>query len=217
MAKTGSSPLSRGIRSPGFRVPAPVRIIPALAGNTSRTNRGSVLRTDHPRSRGEYAMCFLMAAAGFGSSPLSRGIRPPVRSGEPFSGIIPALAGNTTTATIPTGASTDHPRSRGEYADKIAPSVKKQGSSPLSRGIPIRWGRSCRGRRIIPALAGNTTPAAARPRMRPDHPRSRGEYSLFREHYANGGGSSPLSRGIPTIPEPHPPRRRIIPALAGNT
>ena len=70
----GSSPLSRGIRTPRRRGPSPTRIIPALAGNTCQlgccvhwggiipalagnTRSGSRIRSpvrDHPRSRGEY-------------------------------------------------------------------------------------------------------------------------------------------------------------------
>ena len=71
--------------------------------------------------------------------------------------------------------------------------------------------------RIIPALAGNTT-ASSTPRSRArDHPRSRGEYYLWRSVAWNGGGSSPLSRGIQLPETPTIVPARIIPALAGNT
>ena len=50
----GSSPLSRGIRG-GVPGPEPgLRIIPALAGNTSRIPESCYGLADHPRSRGEY-------------------------------------------------------------------------------------------------------------------------------------------------------------------
>ena len=50
----GSSPLSRGIpASTGPQLP-PVRIIPALAGNTRNPGLPEVGTKDHPRSRGEY-------------------------------------------------------------------------------------------------------------------------------------------------------------------
>ena len=91
------------------------------------------------------------------------------------------------------------------------------GSSPLSRGIlwvdgegPEIWG-------IIPALAGNT-PALGLGRLpKPDHPRSRGEYRPGKRLNCSSTGSSPLSRGIRNQGHDSQRRRRIIPALAGNT
>ena len=51
----------------------------------------------------------------------------------------------------------DHPRSRGEYKMQAILVDKKFGSSPLSRGIlAVTYGLAER-KRIIPALAGNTT------------------------------------------------------------
>ena len=134
----GSSPLSRGIPS-GVRGRAGRwRIIPALAGNTS--------------------FWALPWDATLGSSPLSRGIRR-LRRPVPATGrIIPALAGNTGASTTPQPSPTDHPRSRGEYIAATAWGVTTPGSSPLSRGIPGRRPRRNRHLRIIPALAGNTSP-----------------------------------------------------------
>ena len=50
-----------------------------------------------------------------------------------------------------------------------------------------------------------------------DHPRSRGEYFHARFHDPGTSGSSPLSRGILTIPAQSIQVFGIIPALAGNT
>ena len=50
----GSSPLSRGIRTPAGNRVCEARIIPALAGNTTGVLRHVMLARDHPRSRGEY-------------------------------------------------------------------------------------------------------------------------------------------------------------------
>ena len=94
-------------------------------------------------------------------------------------------------------ASTDHPRSRGEYRLRHAALRAGSGSSPLSRGIPQESARVRLPRRIIPALAGNTTPPSRCPHCHGDHPRSRGEYRRRRRPYLLGCGSSPLSRGIP--------------------
>ena len=93
----------------------------------------------------------------------------------------------------------------------------RRGSSPLSRGIPAVPGPGGEDRRIIPALAGNTTPPSALPCAPPDHPRSRGEYGglhLLRHLWV---GSSPLSRGILVHHQPEDRFDGIIPALAGNT
>ena len=51
----GSSPLSRGIRRRPGQHPTRVRIIPALAGNTSDRSSNPGTSPDHPRSRGEYS------------------------------------------------------------------------------------------------------------------------------------------------------------------
>ena len=174
---------------------------------------------------------------GWGSSPLSRGIRSDVALRQCDGGIIPALAGNTepqpqpgTAARIIPAlagnthrprrgdqANEDHPRSRGEYIS--APPSRRPGigSSPLSRGIPRQGLRRHEERRIIPALAGNTVAAGNLRALQTDHPRSRGEYGrrggLRRPHE----GSSPLSRGILEAIPPLGSPRGIIPALAGNT
>ena len=93
----------------------------------------------------------------------------------------------------------------------------KNGSSPLSRGIPRPVAATWRSARIIPALAGNTPSPGSTTTSPADHPRSRGEYPITGVDDYIARGSSPLSRGIRC---PTPPRRglsRIIPALAGNT
>ena len=71
--------------------------------------------------------------------------------------------------------------------------------------------------RIIPALAGNTMMEVHPFSMSRDHPRSRGEYSSPCGTSCGGGGSSPLSRGIPRYVLVKVGRYGIIPALAGNT
>ena len=111
----------------------------------------------------------------------------------------------------------DHPRSRGEYFPCFRLCLKRSGSSPLSRGIPLSVSAQLKSTGIIPALAGNTADREWCKRGRGDHPRSRGEYWITAEFLKSPLGSSPLSRGIPAVRG----RRRfaggIIPALAGNT
>ena len=131
----GSSPLSRGIRGKIEDIYVGLRIIPALAGNTSLLPARGVTSTDHPRSRGEYWSQKMALLSQAGSSPLSRGILCLSRWLVRTPGIIPALAGNTQASDPRFRAARDHPRSRGEYM--LAGDVLRQlpGSSPLSRGI----------------------------------------------------------------------------------
>ena len=51
--------------------------------------------------------------------------------------------------------------------------------------------------RIIPARAGFTSVTLTGGTSRPDHPRSRGVYTLHQDMADLGGGSSPLARGLP--------------------
>ena len=154
-----------------------MRIIPALAGNTPCSAWLFFLRRDHPRSRGEYYTPGYHGMGVTGSSPLSRGIRFAKQRGGLIVGIIPALAGNTFQGVKTLTTNKDHPRSRGEYRIIRVTSCQDTGSSPLSRGIRyvLQGGVAPGG--IIPALAGNTPLQCICTSERPDHPRSRGEYT----------------------------------------
>ena len=213
----GSSPLSRGIHNTPSKLLVVPGIIPALAGNTIDITFPHVENEDHPRSRGEYWRPLFTGVLGKGSSPLSRGILVVDLDLDAGEGIIPALAGNTEERIQRARHAEDHPRSRGEYAF-AAPARKSQtGSSPLSRGIRCSGYRRGWLRRIIPALAGNTTfPSCMNP-SRKDHPRSRGEYRVETTTSHADNGSSPLSRGIRLMGTRDAHTSRIIPALAGNT
>ena len=213
----GSSPLSRGIHGVVNELGDELRIIPALAGNTTGVHAPVTGKQDHPRSRGEYGQVIIFVTRRFGSSPLSRGIQGLPESIDARFRIIPALAGNTTTSDMVAYDLPDHPRSRGEYLTIPGVQGVHTGSSPLSRGIHMPGIALVRGDGIIPALAGNTSAAFLRLHSPTDHPRSRGEYTIPSATRRSRIGSSPLSRGIPLG------RRRlrrplgIIPALAGNT
>ena len=134
---SGSSPLSRGIRGDQATCHAACRIIPALAGNTARPQGIRPRRADHPRSRGEYLCCMLGSDTETGSSPLSRGIHFASHNLGNLTRIIPALAGNTRTTRMERALQSDHPRSRGEYVRDNGHGRMHEGSSPLSRGIPL--------------------------------------------------------------------------------
>ena len=152
-----------------------------------------------------------------GSSPLARGLRstnPPKRE---RTRIIPARAGFTAFEASADGKGTDHPRSRGVYADVWVHTFGADGSSPLARGLPGSWPPSGRPGRIIPARAGFTGPIISVPKMTGDHPRSRGVYGPTNCAFRRWTGSSPLARGLLPRPSVRDRQRGIIPARAGFT
>ena len=132
-------------------------------------------------------------------------------------GIIPAHAGFTGTHTSPGARGWDHPRSRGVYRARAAPSIGVSGSSPLTRGLR-RCHPGYRGREgIIPAHAGFTSVRSAATTSGSDHPRSRGVYCAARDGILAPWGSSPLTRGLPRRLCCVTTAARIIPAHAGFT
>ena len=152
----GSSPHTRGALGRHRRERPPRRIIPAYAGSTLAATIRATRPRDHPRIRGEHDLQELAVANAGGSSPHTRGARPPI--GEPYknAGIIPAYAGSTGRRRQIAPIVWDHPRIRGEHR-RTAPSRRStRGSSPHTRGAPLRplYGR--RAIRIIPAYAGST-------------------------------------------------------------
>ena len=91
------------------------------------------------------------------------------------------------------------------------------GSSPRARGTLHQLLAVLAGGRFIPASAGNTggfsggRPGAA------VHPRERGEHSSVVVGAPTRCGSSPRARGTRPRSPAYRPRRRFIPASAGNT
>ena len=92
-----------------------------------------------------------------------------------------------------------------------------KGSSPLTRG-KRRRSRRVRGLRgLIPAHAGKTSTATARPTRNGAHPRSRGENGANSSTPPLQRGSSPLTRGKHASLYPVRGCERLIPAHAGKT
>ena len=213
----GSSPLARGLRARGIVGHVCARIIPARAGFTDDLLVVQGDREDHPRSRGVYDELTARGAIVEGSSPLARGLQPCGCGAGVSLGIIPARAGFTHRPLPAKRVRVDHPRSRGVYCVFISSVFVLVGSSPLARGLRSHPSGTCGTAGIIPARAG-FTPSDSRPRPGgPDHPRSRGVYSMIDLINDMPEGSSPLARGL------RDPRRRdragegIIPARAGFT
>ena len=117
----GSSPLTRGKRTPGHACHGPGGLIPAHAGKTACARASTSRPSAHPRSRGENYTLGGTASVCSGSSPLTRGKLMSLR--------------------IPTDTSAAHPRSRGENACGVLLTTSACGSSPLTRGK--HWHISC--------------------------------------------------------------------------
>ena len=73
-----------------------------------------------------------------------------------MTGITPACAGNTLSATCFTTNLRDHPRLRGEYYNSPFKILIAVGSPPLARGILYQMATQGNTDRITPACAGNT-------------------------------------------------------------
>ena len=91
------------------------------------------------------------------------------------------------------------------------------GSSPLARGLPVEHIEMISKDRIIPARAGFTASTGTCGSTSPDHPRSRGVYSIEGGVIRGSVGSSPLARGLRVRRRATRIRGRIIPARAGFT
>ena len=152
----GSSPLARGLPADSTGMRGPPRIIPARAGFTSAHLQAPGLMGDHPRSRGVYRTRRSLGGRSGGSSPLARGLPPPLERDFQRRRIIPARAGFTTMPLASWSRRRDHPRSRGVYRQAWWEITLLDGSSPLARGLPLLSSPEARAVGIIPARAGFT-------------------------------------------------------------
>ena len=191
----GSSPLTRGKRGGAAAAGAASGIIPAHAGKTIGNGDSVRERGDHPRSRGENVGSRPPVGSRLGSSPLTRGKPRASIMCTRRHGIIPAHAGKTRAGWGLCRTRRDHPRSRGENEETPLDMDENTGSSPLTRGKPPRnWVVLARGG-IIPAHAGKTSWIDSWPKTGRDHPRSRGENRGASPSCTTRVGSSPLTRG----------------------
>ena len=175
------------------------------------------MHADHPRSRGVYWSASTVFSSGCGSSPLARGLHPPLLLRVHPRRIIPARAGFTSKGAASSAATRDHPRSRGVYSSTSPAIPKGKGSSPLARGLPQALPPGFELPGIIPARAGFTNRVTPVPSSTRDHPRSRGVYRDVVLVGLGAHGSSPLARGLRQV-EVHRVRGQgIIPARAGFT
>ena len=158
-----------------------------------------------------------MAFSLLGSSPHTRGARPPDRHRRPGERIIPAYAGSTRSLTPPSPAAADHPRIRGEHLVDAGDERGEGGSSPHTRGAPAGRDHRRPAERIIPAYAGSTFHKILPALPKADHPRIRGEHQEGLVGVLGNAGSSPHTRGARLRDLRIDGPGRIIPAYAGST
>ena len=152
-----------------------------------------------------------------GSSPRVRGTRRVRILIGLRTGIIPACAGNTRSASSPRTAIRDHPRVCGEHKSVCTPPTSCSGSSPRVRGTLEAGTYVFEADGIIPACAGNTRCSRPSRRCCRDHPRVCGEHSANAYMEQATSGSSPRVRGTHIVRPARSACRGIIPACAGNT
>ena len=176
-----------------------------------------MVRSAHPRSRGENPASPGQDDGTIGSSPLTRG-KPAATLGE-LGGVrlIPAHAGKTGLAAAVDRLRAAHPRSRGENQSTRRPALLQRGSSPLTRGKPRLLQAGGLLRRLIPAHAGKTVGGTDTTLENPAHPRSRGENRFSPPDWPLVSGSSPLTRGKHQDLGYRCDGLRLIPAHAGKT
>ena len=110
-----------------------------------------------------------------------------------------------------------HPRSRGENLQDREHACREHGSSPLTRGKPLRVLQPGDDQGLIPAHAGKTADRAQAQAARRAHPRSRGENTWMFAAPVPVAGSSPLTRGKHGVELRVSCVVGLIPAHAGKT
>ena len=174
-------------------------------------------RPVHPRIRGEQVSQVCTQIEIPGSSPPPRGTAGHAPVAGLFDRFIPASAGNSHSATLPSARSPVHPRFRGEQPVPALDPRCVLGSSPPPRGTEPIGPMIADTGRFIPASAGNSGRRAWQWSSTPVHPRLRGEQSGPRPLASCHRGSSPPPRGT-VVPLCLPlAQARFIPASAGNS
>ena len=112
---------------------------------------------------------------------------------------------------------TVHPRPRGEHIFPATCGRMSPGSSPPTRGTLQKSLFAPPRGRFIPAHAGNTSSFSNVNVDETVHPRPRGEHSLLYIEGSRVVGSSPPTRGTPSLRIRTGLENRFIPAHAGNT
>ena len=152
-----------------------------------------------------------------GSSPLTRGKLTQPKLLSATGRLIPTHAGKTLRGSRPPAGSRAHPHSHGENSASMRLKATRQGSSPLTRGKLHVHGSFSFVEGLIPAHAGKTRSRRWPTGPRRAHPRSHGENNIRADLRVSPEGSSPLTRGKPSVKPGCRTRAGLIPAHAGKT
>ncbi len=213
----GSSPRVRGTHDRVQHDAAPVRFIPACAGNTHSAVRENPDQPVHPRVCGEHISSSSDDRVVGGSSPRVRGTLQATACRIIKHRFIPACAGNTPAAAHERVSESVHPRVCGEHAAVGGRAAQNYGSSPRVRGTRDLAARFRPADRFIPACAGNTGEYRYFSPVFSVHPRVCGEHVNATQNLSPPFGSSPRVRGTRDSAPASSGTRRFIPACAGNT
>ena len=193
---SGSSPHTRGTHYARAARMGLQRFIPAYAGNAAGLLALRRRLPVHPRIRGERRFIVQRVIFQSGSSPHTRGTHIVNIENDGKRRFIPAYAGNAPPIAKRSRSGSVHPRIRGERHTASDGLKTRTGSSPHTRGTLRQAVDSPRGRRFIPAYAGNAVSE--------------------RGMIETKTGSSPHTRGTLAGAIAEGGHGRFIPAYAGN-
>ena len=159
----------------------------------------------------------MMSVRACGSSPRTRGTDSEHADFVALGRFIPAHAGNRRRLDARCERCAVHPRARGEQRGTGQVGPASIGSSPRTRGTVWPLAVDSLLERFIPAHAGNSSRFPLRQKIRPVHPRARGEQLVERRVNARHPGSSPRTRGTERDDSRDKGGERFIPAHAGNS
>ena len=192
------------------------RAIPARAGNASSQRPWAIAWTGHPRAGGERTTTPSARGSPNGPSPRGRGTLFIFSRYKRIIRAIPARAGNARRHALDALFWPGHPRAGGERQVEANRLQSVIGPSPRGRGTLRPARRRIADERAIPARAGNAWRRTNGRPASPGHPRAGGERNSMMAVSLVSAGPSPRGRGTRRLPLRNPPRRRAIPARAGN-
>ena len=155
------------------------RFIPAYAGNAKPRKNQATPSPVHPRVCGERLQSRTDIRWGAGSSPRMRGTLVQLQRIDGVNRFIPAYAGNARHDPARSRSAAVHPRVCGERCGGFIAETSDFGSSPRMRGTRGAGPTARRGRRFIPAYAGNAMNGKGTPGRVSVHPRVCGERWSF--------------------------------------
>ena len=192
-------------------------LIPAGAGQTTRSGKVRWVARAHPRGCGADLSRVARVSGRPGSSPRVRGRRVATSDQVALRGLIPAGAGQTSSQTLPASDIRAHPRGCGADPVCVRPGAVGDGSSPRVRGRLLQRVVDEAEDGLIPAGAGQTPPPTPRPSTCAAHPRGCGADAGELVTDTLNQGSSPRVRGR-RVPQSMPfSCSWLIPAGAGQT